>query len=170
MSAYELISLIVWTISAVAVVYSLYQVNRQTRILARQTEYLARAQLESSIESLSNQSRDVTRIFLTYPELRPYFYEGQDIDEKNPHFHRAETVAELILDIFWTMHSQAARVDFSGMNDDLHNGEGLWDDFVQDSFALSPILCKTLNKRQGWYGPEMVDQMNAVLKQQEVRA
>src|SRR5689334_1586477 len=138
MSAYELISLIVWTVSSIAVVYSLYQVNRQTRIYSQQNDYVARTILDHSLESLNTQSRDITRLFLEYPELRPYFYNGVDIDEKNPDFHKAETVAELILDIFWTMSNEAARVDLSAMPTEAQRDGGiLWMNFVRDSFQLS---------------------------------
>ncbi len=163
MSLYEVVSLIIWTASSVAVIYSLYQVNRQTRIFAKQTEYVARSLLENSLESLNRQSRDITRIFLAYPELRPYFYGGKDIDESNPDFHRAETVAELILDIFWTMSTQAERVDISSVPQ-TDEGGVLWTNFVRDSFQLSPIMVRTLEKRKGWYGQPMVDRMNAILQ------
>src|SRR5262245_24345793 len=109
MSSYELLSLIVWTISSLAVIVSLYWVNRQTGIFARQTEYVARSLMESLAESMNNQSHEISRIFVEYPELRPYFYDSQPIEENNPDFHRAEAVAELLLDIFWTMSSQAQR-------------------------------------------------------------
>lgn len=162
MSFYEAASLIVWIISSAAVVISLYQVNRQTRIFSQQTEYVARSLLDSTMESLNNQSRDITRMFLEYPEMRPYFYEGKSIEPGHPDYHRAETIAELILDIFWTMSNQARRTEVID-TPEAEAGKRLWDDFVADSFTMSPIMVKTALRRQSWYGQEIVDMMNEAL-------
>jgi hypothetical protein len=167
MTPYELMSLIVWTISSLAVIISLYWVNRQTAIFAKQTEYVARSLVESQSESMNNQSHEISRIFVQYPELRLYFYYAQPIEENHPDYPRAEAVAELILDIFYTMSSQAQRADLSA-SASVEAGN-LWQDFVGDSFAQSPILVKTLTKRQNWYGQAMVEQMKAGLKRHAVR-
>jgi hypothetical protein len=162
MTSYEALSLIVWTVSSLAVIVSLYLVYRQTSIFAKQTEYVARSLVESQSESLNNQSHEISRIFIAYPELRPYFYHGQPIEEDHPDYHRAEAVAELILDIFWSMSNQARRSAPGELDRD---GSGkLWQAFVGDSFAQSPILVKTLTKRQNWYGQAMVEQMKAGLQ------
>src|SRR5258708_2731049 len=162
MSAYEIISLAVWTISSVAVIVSLYWINRQTALFAKQTEYVASSLTESQSESMSNQSHEISRIFVEYPELRPYFYYAQPCDGNNPDFHRAEAVAELILDIYWSMSTQAKRSDLSVLGGS--EPAQLWQDYIADAFAHSPILVATLMKRQNWYGQEMVKQMEAGLK------
>jgi len=162
MSPYELISLSVWIVSSLAVLYSLFQVNRQTRIFAQQTEYVARSLTASRTQSLNEQSHEMSRIFVQYPELRPYFYYGQPIDKSNPDFHRAEAVAELLLDILYAMSHEAAQAP-QGEQTVMEKEASLWYDFVEDSFAQSPILVQTLNRRKDWYGQEMVDQMNAGL-------
>lgn len=100
MSFYELMSLIVWTISSLAVIVSLYWVNRQTSLFAKQTEYVARSFAESLSESMNNQSHEISRLFVEYPELRPYFYDAQTIEENHPDYHRAEAVAEQFALIF----------------------------------------------------------------------
>ena len=162
MTPYEAISLILSIISSVTVVLSLYLVYRQTSIFAKQTEYVARSLTESLSESMNNQSHEISQLFVSYPELRPYFYYSQPIDETHPDYHRAEAVAEVILDIFYTMSGQAQRfVKDAGVS-----GEegGLWQEYVGDAFALSPILVNILTKRQGWYGQRMVEQMKSGLE------
>jgi hypothetical protein len=163
MTSYEALSLIVWTVSSIAVIVSLVLVYRQTAIFSKQTEYVARSLVETLSESLNNQSHEISRIFVEHPELRPYFYGGKTIDENHPDHPRAEAVAELILDIFWSMYSQSQRGDVRALVVD--GSDKLWQDFVGDSFAQSPILVKTLMKRRNWYGQALVEQMNAGLKQ-----
>ena len=167
MTPYEILSLIVWTFSSLTVIVSLFLLYRQTAIFARQTEYVARSLMESQSESMNNQSHEISRIFVEYPELRPYFYYGQPIDETHPDFHRAEAVAELILDILWAMSNEAQRIQGELMS---HDGEALWREFVEDAFAQSPILVQTLMKRENWYGRTMVEQMKAGLKRHAQRA
>src|SRR5262245_43582786 len=124
MSAYEIISLLVWTISSVAVIVSLYWMNRQTRLFAKQTEFVSRSLTESMAASMNDQSHEISRIFVEYPELRPYFFYGQPCEANNPDFNRAEATAELLLDIYWSMGSQAKRVDQSFR--ETGDPEGLW--------------------------------------------
>jgi hypothetical protein len=166
MTVYEVVSLIVWTISSLTVIISLFWVYRQTTIFAKQTDYVARSLTLSLSESLNSQSHEIGRLFVEYPELRPYFYDSQTIDENHPHYARAEAVAELILDIFWTMSSQAQRLEAGTLG--TAGGDNLWQEFVVDSFAESPILVKTLMKRHNWYGPAMIEQMKAGLKRHEL--
>jgi len=162
MTVYEVISLIVWTVSSVTVVVSLFWVYRQTSIFAKQTEYVSRSLMLSLSESLNSQSHEIGRLFVEYPELRPYFYNSRTIDEKDPLYPRAEAVADLILDIFWTMSSQAQRIETGTLGTD--GDANLWQEFLIDSFAESPILVKTLMKRQNWYGQALVEHMEAGLK------
>src|SRR5215510_9739458 len=162
MSAYEVISLAVWTISSVAVIISLYWMNRQTALFAKQTEFVSRSLTESLSESMSNQSHEISRIFLEHPELRPYFFYGQSCEGNNPDYHRAEAAAELILDIYLSMSSQAKRADQRFL--ETGDPENLWQQYISDAFAHSPILVATLMKRQNWYGQAMVEQMQAGLK------
>ncbi len=163
-SPYEVLTLVVSVISSITVVISLFLVYRQTRIFAKQTEYVARSLGVTLAGSMNDQSHEISRLFVQYPTLRPYFYDGQPIEETHPDFPRAEAIAELILDIFWTMGTTVRRYgDASNFLSPDGSGE-LWQNFVGESFAQSPILVNTLLKRRGWYGEAMVDQMNAGIK------
>jgi hypothetical protein len=161
MTLFETLSLIVWTVSSVTVLISLWLVYRQTAIFSKQTDYVARSLTETRSENLNNQVKEITRVFITYPELRPYFYEGRVIEPNDVHYHRAAAVAELILDIFWSMSATTERLlpyEFSP------DGQRLWEDYLADSFSQSPILVQTLTEHQAWYGQAIVDQMNNGLK------
>jgi hypothetical protein len=163
-SPYQLLTLIASIISSSAVVLSLILVYRQTRIFARQTEYVARSVSANVSESLNDQSHEISRLFVQYPNLRPYFYDGQDIEDTHSDFPRAEAIAELILDIFWSMSTTAQRFMDSGTRLAMENNEKLWQSYVGESFAQSPLLVKTLMKRRNWYGQALVEQMNESLK------
>lgn len=162
MTTYEAVSLFISVAGFVTIMASLWLVYRQTRIFARQADYLARSIFENLSESMNRQSHEISRIFVEYPELRPYFYDGKTIEEDHADYLRAEAVAETILDIFWTMANQADRaVKSEYVSGDARN---LWVSYVTDAFADGPILVKILTKRQNWYGQEMVEIMQAALE------
>jgi len=146
MTTYEVISLLISIASSVGVIYSLWLLNRQTGIFNRQL-------MEGISASMTGYSLEISRIFLEHPDLRPYFFAGQTIENGHPDYLRAEAIAEVILDIFWTMSSQARRYQ-----SDLSNPEArvLWENYVRDCFATSPVLSNFLTMRKDWYGREMV--------------
>jgi len=150
MTTYEILSLLISIGGAIGVIASLWLLNRQTGVFRNQLT-------ESISQSVTDYSLEISRIFLQHPDLRPYFFGGQTIDESHPDYLRAEAVAEVILDIFWTMGTQAKRIE----SPQFTNGEmrSQWAIYVGDCFALSPILTSFLMKRKEWYGDELIHRM-----------
>jgi hypothetical protein len=146
MSTYEAISLLISIAGSLGVIYSLWLLNRQTSIFNRQL-------MEGITANMTGYSLEISRLFLQHPDLRPYFFSGQTIEDGHPDYLRAEAVAEVILDIFWTMGSQARRIQGEFANP---GARALWENYVRDCFATSPILTKFLTMRKDWYGQEMV--------------
>src|SRR5260370_37086825 len=103
MTIFEVFSLVISLAGSVGVVFSLWLLYRQAGIFHRQL-------MESVSQSVTNYSLEVSRLFLQHPDLRPYFFAGQPIDESHPDYLRAEAVAEVMLDIFWTMMSEVKRI------------------------------------------------------------
>jgi hypothetical protein len=156
MSGIEVVSLIVSIAGSVAVIVTLWFVYRQTRIFARQTEFVARTLATSLADNINSQVEQITRLFIEYPEMRPYFYKSQPIEESHADYARAEAIAELVLDALFTISDQAKR---SGELRAGQRASGNWLAYVSDSFAQSPILVKFLTERQTWYNEELVELM-----------
>ena len=149
MTAYEVISLLISIASSIGVIYSLWLLNQQTGIFNRQL-------MEGITQTMTSYSMEISRIFLEHPDLRPYFFSGQAIDTNHPDYLQAEAIAEVILDIFWTMSSQAKRVQGEFANPEARE---LWQNYIRDCFAQSPILAGFLTMRKDWYGDEMITLM-----------
>lgn len=166
MSGFEVISIIVSVAGSIGIIVTLWFVYIQTRIFARQTDYVARSLATSLSQNINSQVQDITRLFIEYPEIRPYFYKGQPIDESHVDYARAEAIAELILDILFTISEQGRR---SGgfRSDQGQRGGATWQAYVGDCFAQSPILVKFLTERQSWYSEELVELMRRGLKAKE---
>src|SRR5260221_6436040 len=103
MTTYETLSLVISILGSIGVIASLWLIYRQTGVFSRQLA-------ESVTQSLTDYALEISRLFLQHPDLRPYFFEGQTIDASHPDYLRAEAVAEVILDIFWTTGSQGQRM------------------------------------------------------------
>jgi len=158
MSGYEFVSIFVSVAGSAAVIVTLWFVYRQTQIFARQTEYVARTLSMSLSETINSQIEDMTRIFIQYPEMRPYFYKGQPIDENHANYARAEAIAELIADTLFAIASQAKR------SPEARSGQHGADSWLSDVFTQSPILVKFLTERESWYGKEFVELMRHGVK------
>lgn len=151
MTPYETLSLIFSIAGSIGVVVSLWLLYRQTSIFRRQL-------VESQSRSITDYSLEISRLFLAHPDLRPYFFGGKIIAEDHPDYLRAESLAEVILDILWTMMTQASRIDSREFS--MKDGREAWNAYVDGFFAGSPILVTFLTKRGDWYGPTMVNRMH----------
>jgi hypothetical protein len=147
MTTYESLSLVVSIAGFFGVAVSIWVFNRQAQIFRQQL-------MQNLSTDLNKSAREISLIFLQYPELRPYFFDGQPMEQEHPDYYRAEAVAEVMLDIFWTMTSQTRRI----RDGDISTGDArsLWANYVGECFAQSPMLCKFLTRHKDWYGPEMV--------------
>ncbi len=150
MTTYEILSLIFSVAGSIGLIVSLWLLYRQTSIFNRQL-------MESLTHSITNYSLEISRLFLIHPDLRPYFFGGKAIAEDHPDYLRAEAVAEVILDIFWTMMSEAKRI--RGSEYAVKESREQWGAYVDSCFATSPILASFLTKRKDWYGPELYSRM-----------
>src|SRR5262249_53878568 len=93
MTRYEVLSLRVQVVGYFLVVLSLLVTWLQLHQLSEQNRLLVHTQREGP-----TLARD--RVFIEYPEIRPYFYGGVDIDEKDPLYNKVVAVAEMHLDVF----------------------------------------------------------------------
>src|SRR5438477_4270833 len=130
MTIFEGLSLLISLAGSIGVVVSLWLLYRQTGIFNRQL-------MESVAQSVTSYSLEISRLFLQHPDLRPYFFSGQTIEESHPDYLRAEAVAEVILDIFWTMSNEARRIQGFQFADE--EARSQWANYMSDCFATSPI-------------------------------
>ena len=94
----------------------------------------------------------INNLFITYPEFRPYFYSGKDIQESDPNYGRAISIAEAILDVFDIILIQKDHLPKVW-------DTPWWDNYVADSFANSPILCRHLELLDTWYTNDIKEKM-----------
>lgn len=149
LSLYELLSLVISLVGFAAVVISLILLRVQTRQMTLQTKLLTDTFRESAYEGMANRMLELDQIFITYPEMHPYFYEGAEISEDHPDYNRAWAIAEAMMDYFDAIN-RAHRSTLES---------SWWQSYLADSFASSPILCEYLQRAHTWYDPELIEVM-----------
>lgn len=117
-------------------------------IQSNRVEKSIRATVQNSV---LNHVLTLDKLFMDKPYLRPYFYEGKPIDEKDEKYQEVVMAAEMVLDIFDIIAAQ--NQNFLEFWDDPQ----AWDEWMIDTFATSPILRDTLDKRSSWYSKFLID-------------
>jgi hypothetical protein len=92
----------------------------------------------------------VGKIFLDAPELRPFFYDGADMDDTDPRSDHAKVVAEAICDAFALLILSWKR---STNISSTRPGQERW---IQDIYASSPLLRRWIARNEEWYPKEMI--------------
>ena len=141
-TVFELCYLAVSIAGFIGVIISLFIFKRQ----ARESHFGVK---ENVLVALKSQQLEIDRLFITYPEMRKYFYDREVVPEgRTLEVTRATAMAEYLLD-------HLAAVILHTTTDDRPLVSTIWADYIRESFAQSPILCATLRKHQRWYQPAL---------------
>jgi hypothetical protein len=147
----DLIKLIVSIASFVTVCVTLFFLVLQNRTIVLQTKFNLQSVESSVFSTMTNQSLASDDVFLRYPELRPYFYSGKALVEKDPLADKVKSAAEFYLDYFESQATQLRKYP------NLWRFEkNAWEANIIDMFAWSPALCQYLEINKEWYSEELL--------------
>lgn len=158
LSHYELWSIIFQGFGVVSLALIFWQtkfVGAQTQFLAEQTKFvgeqtkLAALQIESNTaQARSANMAAIDAIFVENAAFYSYFYEGKPISPNDPEYAKVLTIAMAMTNYL------------EGSLDEYDNpAAAAWKQYVDDQFALSPILCDYLASRGKWFDSRLVDIM-----------
>jgi hypothetical protein len=149
MTPYEKWSLVVQVVGFLLVSVSLLAAWLQLRFLTEQNRMLVHTEREASTLGLD-------RVFVEYPEIRPYFYGEADIEKTDPLYRRVEAVAEMHLDVFdyKLKHAETFKT--------YQPFEGVEREWIRDMFRTSPVLRRYVDKH--WYSDELRGLRDEALK------
>lgn len=156
MTPYEILSLIVSTVSALAVVIGLAFLTRQIREGNQQTVILSKTIRDSSYNSFAGILITFDSVFVEYPDMRQYFYSGKDLLENDDLLlcERVNAIAVLTLDMF-----DHVLTDFRFLPEIWGWSQPWWEKWIVDIFASSPVLCKQYRAIRDWY-PEDLEKLH----------
>jgi len=107
--------------------------------------------LESAVlTNISSREFDMNSIFIDHPELQPYFFSGQMIDEKV--ITRELLLLHARVAFIGTFYEQSAYVpEFQNENSPTWQA---WKRYTKNIFSTSPIMCKQLEESKEDYTPD----------------
>jgi hypothetical protein len=147
----ELIKLLISVGSFVTVCITLVFLVLQNRIIVAQTRFALQSVEGTAFSTVTGQNLETDKIFLKYPELRPYFYQGADLADTDPLAARAQAAAECLLDYYDSQTTQLKK--YPGI---WRYEKGSWEANIIDMFAWSPVLCRYLEANKDWYGDDLL--------------
>ena len=136
------IGLAISALGFTAVIVSIWTAQKQVTNVAAQTRLQVRDRTLGNVLALD-------KVFLDHPELRPYFYEGKDLDKSDPLYPKVEAVAEMHLDVFDYLLNYRRQFP-----EEYHFPEG-HGSFIREMLAQSPVMRRRLEKGAAWFSPEL---------------
>jgi len=109
-------------------------------------------QLERSVRSgaqsaIYTQAADFRGHLVAHPQLRPYFFDGADIDPSHPEYGRVLTMAEMLLNYLEQIAVQGGNFDGGDRK--------AWETFIRNSLEASPVMTKRLAENRNAYSRQL---------------
>ena len=114
-----------------------------------------RAALADASQRIITDSANVDKLFIQYPEMRPFFREKKPIHRGDEGYDRAAAIADLRVNAFDAI--LAAPGVFAGGN----SGD-TWSNVARSAFRESPIMCEVIAIDKGNYSKATVQIANEV--------
>ncbi len=109
-----------------------------------------RALAAQVVQAIDLQMGEITKVFLTYPELRPYFDDGMSAANATGDLKaRIDTVAEMYLDFIELFDNEHVK-SLPNMHEDGEYAK-TWRRYFTDLFSRSPALCQRYLVTKDWY-------------------
>jgi hypothetical protein len=147
---HEFISLCISFLYFITVVVTLIVLIYQNKIISMQTSYALQSVEGSIYANITAQSLAEDQIFISNPELRPYFYGGKELEQNDPLSHKVHATAEYLLDFFDSLESQLKKYPTLWIHEKRE-----WEANTVDMFAWSPALCNYLDATKTWYSEDL---------------
>jgi hypothetical protein len=122
-------------------------------ILVYQTRQSSRALESTAHQTIHGQALDVDKLFIENSSLRPYFDSGKELGERDPNRDKVLALADLQIDFFASFWRQTDNIP--ALQHDTAEWRA-WKNYIQSTFAASPVMRKRLAGTKDWYTPDFV--------------
>jgi hypothetical protein len=78
-------------------------------LVLRQLKQVGQTMQGNAFSNSFSELREIHKVFVSYPELRPYFFDGKVLTGESDYYQRARSVAEMYLDAFVHMYLLRSR-------------------------------------------------------------
>lgn len=119
----------------------------QSKALLEQSREQTIATRATIYQNLTSMMIDIDKYFIDNPELKPYFYDKQDISEKDPLYGKVESIAEMIIDFLDFVLSHKEYMSKPDWEE--------WELYAQYVYVKSPVLKRYWVANKKWWMPEL---------------
>jgi heme/copper-type cytochrome/quinol oxidase subunit 2 len=147
----DLIKLLISVATFVTVCITLVLLVLQNRTVVMQTRYALQSVESNVFSAVTTQNLAEDKVFIKYPEVRPFFYNGKKLSADDPLRQRVQATAEYLLDLFDSMCTQLKKYPQLWRHE-----KRAWEQNIIDMFAFSPVLCDYLEVNQHWYNDDLM--------------
>jgi hypothetical protein len=141
----QFIGTVLVVVSLVFIAYQTQQTAQQAELTAQQAKLTAQQAELQAYAAGSAQMSAIDNIFVEHPEVYPYFYEGKPIAQNDPEYNKVLTVAMAVTNFLETNLPRDGAAPMPW-----------WEKYISDQFAISPIMCEYLERRNAWFDPRLV--------------
>jgi hypothetical protein len=143
------VGLVISALGFTAVIVSIRTAQEQLRHTEAQARILTRGRSLGNVLALH-------RIFLDHPQLRPYFFEGKDLEMSDPLYPQVEAVADMHLNLFaYNLDYRLITGESYGVfPEDGDSPEG-YKSYIRSRLALSPVMRRRLEQKGEWFSPHL---------------
>lgn len=130
-------------VSAIAAWYSQRQQRRQTEIEGRSLDV-------TTYQGASALALELDRVFIEYPMLRPYFYDGVAVPATGSGSGEQETLRNRVLAV---AEFAVDTMECIWDHRDTYNDEDrpAWERWICDALSGSPACCELADENPDWY-------------------
>jgi len=146
---FEIVSTVIEVFGFIVLIYTIYLTLRELKDVRAQTQYQARNLDAELMKVLYGGWLKIDALFIDYPELSPYFYEGKELLPEEPLSPTIRNMAYFILDTI-EMTSHQYSLFSKGF---ISRGHQI--NYCRSLFKLSPLLCNVFDEVSEWYSDDV---------------
>ena len=146
----ELVKLIISVGSFITVCITLILLVLQNHTIVTQTTYALESAKSQVFGLVTTYTLAADELFIKNPELRRYFYQGQEIEPTDPLYPKVLATAEYMLDYFDSLETHLKKYPNLWFSE-----EKTWESNTIDMFAWSPVMCRYLEATKGWFSDDL---------------
>lgn len=134
-------------VSLLTIIGTLIFLYVQSKAMIEQTREQTIATRATIYQNLTSTMLDIDRYFIDNPDLKKYFYGGENISEKDDLYGKLESIAEMLLDFLDFVLSHKENMDRQDWDE--------WELYAQYVYHQSPIMQRYWAANKNWWMPEL---------------
>lgn len=140
-------------ITCISATISLFFIAKSIDAQTEATKIQATATKSQVWQNLTMPGREISKILIDNPQLKPYFYDAKPINKNDKNYTKSLLIAELYIDYIESFFDDYV-YDLPKMDE---GGEyrKMWEDYFMNVFLASPIMKQYLKENSQYYDKRM---------------